>query len=319
MKVGTLNYATDQGLGIQTRAFIDHGIIHKILFQVHSTYENHYDWYTDEQICKTEEELLNNCDVLIFMETLFHSWKLIPRARERGIKTILITHYECTPNLPYFPDLVIVPSEEDKLHFPDGVRINIPVQNDVVKRWKLRTKAEVFVHNAGHGGLGGRNGTKELLEAMKYVKSPIKLIVRHQNGGLKSDDPRVTIVNGSVPYETLWSEGDVFIIPEKFGGSFLPMQEAFASGMPVMATDRPNNHWLPKELLIPSAGIKKERIAREFDSHIISPQEIAKSIDTWYGRDITKFSLAGKEWGEQNSWDALKPKYQEIINSLKAI
>jgi hypothetical protein len=305
---GTIGYATEQGLGIQTRSFIEHGIIDKILIQPHSTYENHYEWYSDEQKVHSIQELLDTCDKLIFFETLWDKWKIIPLARERGIKTIFVVHYECTGPFPYYPDVVVAPSDIDKEIFPEAIRLNIPVD----MQWKERTRALTFVHNAGHGGLGGRNGTKELLEAMQYVKSPIRLIMRHQNGGLVSNDPRVTIVNGSVPYEDLWKEGDVFVLPEKFGGSFLPMQEAFASGMAVMASERETNKWLPNELLIPVSGYRKERIAREFDSAIIDPKDIARKIDDIYNKDISKYSLMGKVWGEENNWENLKQHYEAL-------
>jgi hypothetical protein len=273
------------------------------------------DWYTDEQKVSSIEELLDVCDRLIFIETPFN-WKIIPMARERGIKVILVSMYECTQYpFPYYPDVLVGCSAIEVEHYKKlgcaipCVHINAPVD----MKWKLHEKAEVFIHNAGHGGLGGRNGTKELLEAMQYVKSPIKLIVRAQNGGLKSNDARVEIINHSVPYDELWATGDVFIIPEKFGGSFLPMQEAFASGMAVMASDRfPTNDWLPKELLIPVAGYKKERIGAEFDCALLDPKKIAEKIDEWYGKDISKFSLLGKEWGANNSWDVLKLQYEKI-------
>ncbi len=306
---GAIGYATDQGLGIQMKAFIEHGIIDQILIQPHSTYENHYEWYTDEQKAKDIDDLLDTCDTLIFMETLFSHWRIIPRARERGIKTILICHYECTPSpLPWYPDVLVAPSITDKQYFPDAVHINIPVDMN----WKKRTKALTFVHNAGHGGIGGRNGTKELLEAMKHVKSPIKLILRSQNGAYTTTDPRIEITNGNVPYDELWASGDVFIIPEKFGGSFLPMQEAFASGMAVMASDRANNHWLPKELLIPVESYKRQRISCEFESAVINPIAIAKKIDEVYNMDIEKYSVLGKEWGQKNSWEELKKAYENL-------
>lgn len=310
---GTICYATNSGLGIQAKSFIEHGIIDKILVVPHSTYQTEK-WYKDELV-KNEEELLNTCDTLFFFETPFN-WRIIPKARERGIKTILMAMYECTQYpFPYYPDVLVGGSAIEVEHYKNlncaipCVHINAPVKVP----WKLRERAKVFIHNAGHGGLGGRNGTKELLEAMKYVKSPIKLIVRSQNLDLKCDDPRVEIFKGSLPYEDLWKDGDVLIFPEKFGGSFLPMQEAYASGMPVMASDRfPTNTWLPKELLIPVKGYTKTRIGAEFDMAILDPIEIAKKIDEWFDKDITKYSLMGKEWGEENSWEKLAPKFKKL-------
>lgn len=310
---GTIAFDCSSGLGIQTKSFIDHGIIDKILVRPHSTYPSE-GWY--EKIASIhEDELLDACDKLIFIETPFN-WNIIPRARARGIKTILLAMYECTQYpFPYYPDVLVGCSAMEPEHYKNlgcsipCIHINAPVD----MKWKLRTKAKVFIHNSGHGGLGGRNGTKELLEAMQYVKSPIKLLVRTQNGSLRSDDPRVEIIHGSIPYEDLWTTGDVLVFPEKFGGSFLPMQEAFASGLAVMASDRfPTNSWLPKELLIPVKGYTKERIGSEFDCAILDPKLIAQKIDEVYGTDISKYSKMGKAWATENSWEKLKPKYEAL-------
>jgi len=303
-KVGSIVLATDQGLGYLAKAFYDNGIIDLVSIRAHSSRENHYEWY-DKHV--STEELLEQCSTLIFFESAF-DWKIIVRARERGIKTILIPMYECTPNpLPYEPDLIISPSELDQQFFPNSEYIPIPV--DV--KWKLRERARVFVHNAGNGGLGGRNGTRELLLAMQHVKSPIKLIVRSQIPMKQIDDPRIEYRIGH--FDDIWSEGDVFIFPEKFNGLSLPLQEAFASGMAVMAADRfPMNSWLPKELLIPVSGYKKEAIARPFLSAVITPEDIAKTIDMWYDKDITEYSRLGKVWGAKHSWKNLKKTYKKI-------
>ena len=87
--------------------------------------------------------------------------------------------------------------------------------------------------------------------------------------------------------------------------------------MLVMATDRfPINAWLPTEPLVKPSGYQKARVAtrcREFDEAIIDPKDIASKIDEWYGRDISEYSRQGRQWAEENSWDALKPKYLEVL------
>ena len=307
-KVGAVVFATEQGLGYLAKAFYDNGVIDVVYVHKHSSRVNHYEWYTNR--VNTPDELLD-CDVIMFFETAF-DWKLIPKARERGVKTVLMPMYECTPcPLPYSPDLILCPSDLDLRYFEQGRGVVVPV--DV--KWKLREKACVFVHNAGNGGLGGRNGTKELLEAMQYVKSPIKLIVRSQVPIKVYNDPRIEYRIGT--FDDIWEEGDVFVFPEKFNGLSLPLQEAFASGMAVMCGDRfPMNTWLPKEILIPVARYKKEKIAVEFDSAVITPQDIAKTIDAWYNKDITKLSLAGLEFNKNNSWKIWKEKYLNILKSV---
>lgn len=301
--------ATDQGLGYLARDFVENLGIDKVLVKPHSSRTNHYDWYPNR--VESVDELLADIDTLIAFETFF-DWSLIARARKMQIKTVLMPMYECTPNpLPYNPDLILSPSLLDSQYYLHSFRINVPV----AQKWRLRKKAKVFVHNAGNGGLGGRNGTRELLAAMKFVKWPIKLIIRTQSLDIHSDDPRVEIRRGQAPKEELYNEGDVFIFPEKFNGLSLPLQEAFASGMLVMGSNRfPMNTWLPNDPLIPVAGYKKERIAVEFDSAILEPTTIAASINSWYNCDITKYSKLGKEWAEKNSWKRLRKIYLELLS-----
>jgi hypothetical protein len=306
---GAIVFATEQGLGRQAKQFHDHGIFDVALIWPHSHYKNHPEWYPNQ--VRTFDELLDKCDTIIFFETPF-DWSYVLRAHERGVKTIMFAMYECTQMI-YVPNVIVggsILEAETWPHLPVQV-ITVPVPDEL--KWRQRTRARVFVHNAGHGGLMGRNGTRELLEAMQYVKSPIKLIIRTQIINFESNDPRVEIRRGDFPYETLFDEGDVFIYPDKFGGSCLPLQESHASGMMVMASDRhPSNTWLPKEPLIPIVGYKPERIWKDFASAIVDPKAIATAIDVWYNKDITKFSLAGKKWGEENSWKKLKPKYEAL-------
>lgn len=305
---GSIVLATDQGLGYLANSFYDHGLIDKVFIQPHSSRESHPEWYREGDIVRNPEDLLQ-CDSLLFFEEVFH-WSIIPKAREKGVKTVLMPMYECTRNpLPYQPDQIIVPSLLDLEYYPGAEFIPVPVEVP----WKLRTKAEVFVHNAGNGGIGGRNGTKELLEAIKLVQSPIKLIVRSQRQIEAVDDPRIEYRVGT--FDNIWDEGDVFVFPERFNGLSLPLQEAFASGMAVIAGDRhPINTWLPKEPLIPVGNYFEEVIARPFQSARYTHQAIANAIDSLYNQDITRFSLAGKQFAEKNSWKQLKGAYEAVLS-----
>ena len=334
LKVGSIVYATYQGLGVLAKSFYDNGVVTKVTVLEHRSRETHWNWYPDSpnitninQIYQKRQikEFCRSCDVMLFFETPF-DWELIKYCQAIGVKTFLMTMYECTPaKLPACPDYYICPSLLDIKYFPKENSIFIPVPVDMP--WKLRTKAEVFVHNAGHGGLKGRNGTAELIEALKYVKSPAKFIIRSQdrNPSLLEtmvnnlpDYCKLTVDTGSVPFEELYSEGDVFVFPEKFNGLSLPLQEAHASGMLVMATNRfPMSSWLPNEPLIPSSGSRRESVSSRcmvFDEAIIDPVDIAETIDSWYGRDISHYSQAGKQWAKDNSWERLKPIYMEYLS-----
>lgn len=311
-RVGTVCLATDQGLGYLAKSFYDNGLIQEVLVHPHSSRVNHYEWYPDR--VHSEQELLDICDTLLFFETVFN-WKLIVEARKKGIKTILMPMYECTHYpFPYEPDEIWCPSLLDYQFYEQKGKENLKlVQIPVNIEWKLREKACTFVHNAGNGGLGGRNGTQELLGAMKYVKSPIRLIVRSQVPIAQIDDERIEYRIGN--FDDIWSEGDVFIFPEKFNGLSLPLQEAFASGMLVMAGDRfPINKWLPIEPLIPVAGYHKETIAVSFECAEYDLTVLADTIDQWHNQNIKEYSLLGKEFNTNNSWKTLKEKYEMLLS-----
>ena len=334
MKVGSIVYATDQGLGYLAKAFYEHGVITHPIVVEHQSRVNNWDWYpTGLRVSKRpgksayEYIRLGNIDTMLFFETPF-DWELIPFCRNNGIRTVLMTMYECEPKeLPHQPDKIICPSLLDLQYYPQGKFIPVPVELG----WKQRTKAEVFVHNAGNLGLKGRNGTLELLQALKYVKSPAEFVIRAQDrkelqrvvkeSGFR-DTGRVNFQFdfqfGSIPREELYSTGDVFIFPERFNGLSLPLQEAYAAGMLVMATDRfPMNTWLPTKPLIPVGHGRRSSISsrcNEFNEAILDPKDIAAKIDEWCGADITNYSCSGAEWARENSWEVLKPRYMEALS-----
>jgi hypothetical protein len=39
-------------------------------------------------------------------------------------------------------------------------------------------------------------------------------------------------------------------------------------------------------------------------------------MDSWYNQDIREYSLSGREWAESMSWQALGPRYSDLIERL---
>lgn len=338
MRVGSIVYATDSGLGILAKSFYDAGVINTTVILSHGKHVDNLHWYSGAYVCGNVREVhtyvdwLADLDVLLCFETPF-DWALPRVCRKLGVKTVLMPMHECfhesrgmDPENRF--DLYLAPSlleaQQTFNTTPTPVKyLPVPVQVP----WRLRKKAEVFVHNAGHGGLLGRNGTKELLQAIPIVQSPVQFILRGQEWWSQNkipneldEDHRVSWYTGTLPYDELWKEGDVFVFGEKFNGLSLPLQEARAAGMLVMTTDRfPNNTYLPTEPLIPVKSYKRNQVGppyRKFDEAIVDPRDIAATIDKWYGADITDYSLGGREWAAQNSWDVLRPEYLRVLKNL---
>ena len=327
--VGSIVYATKSGLGILAKLLYESKIIDKVLVVQHQKFESHLEWYPAEDIILAADEFLDSIDTLLLLEAPMPNpfdWSLVQRAKYKGKKIVLMPMYESTPRQSLvLVDEFICPSPLDLEYYQDfnACYLPVPAPNDV--EWNLREKANVFVHNVGHGGIFSRNGTVEVVQALPMIKSDIKLIIRIQPDSKPEllslvdeiKDDRVEVVKEQIPFQELWKTGDVFLFPEKFNGLSLPLQEASAAGMCVMAGDRfPINEWLPREPLIPVSGYFKTvqpwtRVA--IKNAIIHPRSIAETVDKWAGQDISKQSLAGKEWAEDNQGDRLKSRYDEVL------
>ena len=347
VRVGCVGYATEQGLGRLAKSFYDAGVITEMVVFRHSIRNRvtNLTWYPPD----TPEfsgrpfhsyypdkmwKFLKSVDVVLFFETPF-DWTFLADCYYHGVKTVLMPMYEWTPKVwpARPPDAILCPSLLDLEYFHKEfgnrcVFLRVPVDSS---KWELRKRADRFLHNAGNIGHREHKGTRQLLEAVPLVVDPeFRLTVRAQDvSALQSilqsvpqatKDPRLKIELGEIPYENLWKGYDVYVAPEKFNGLSLPLQEARAAGMVVMTTDRyPANNWLPMESLIAPDRYNRVNISSnylDFDEAVVDPAAIAEKIDRWVGRDITSYSLSGKEWAEANNWSSLKEKYLDFFTKV---
>lgn len=304
------------GLGIESRAFVKHVKPDKVMvikIGNYTHFPNEFPGATVVSGIPTDEqykEFLKGLDVLFCIETPYN-WKAFKIAREMNIKTILRVNYEWLPEQHEKPDLYIYPIDwnSDKIDNPK-ILLQFPVDTEEFP-FSLKTRAHRFLHIAGHQGGYGRNGTLELLEAMKYVKSDIKLIVYSQQKINQIDDPRIEWRIGN--FEKIKYDADVFVFPRRYAGQALSMNEAMACGLAVMMTDMdPQNKILPKELLIKPSRMEDLMVARKIEIATIDPKEIAKKIDAIAGKDITKFSKQSKQYADKISWKLLLKEYKKI-------
>lgn len=355
MRCGSLVYDSTQGLGYLAKSFYDAKVITDVM-----VVKNRYPqqgWFGDSKVIhhfandrQSIHDFLKSMDVVLFLET---DWGFLEFCRREKIKSSLMVMHECFHQRlfesNYRPDLYLCPSLLDlqqMLRMSDGQftgffrqkgicyptenrseAMFLPVPVEGIK-WRQRTEAKVFVHNAGHGGLKGRNGTQQVLDAFAHLKTPVHLIIRGQddvpkllkNLTKRAGGATCEVRGGTVPWESLYEEGDVFVFPEAFNGVSLPIQESHAAGMLVMCGERfPMTSWLPNEPMIPVNNYTRERIGPpylEYDRANFDPRQIAATIDSWYGKDISDYSRIGRAWAEANSWKYLKPLYMEALGNL---
>lgn len=330
MKIGLIARCDNSGLGTMSWEFYNNLPISRVLVYDTKRYASFPARFPGARVTTkiTQDDLdwlMTDIDILITIETPYE-WNIYLQARKRGIKTVLIPMYECEPKpLPALPDMIVCPSKLDFDIFNreiGGQRRVIMIPTPVNRQrlpFKLRKRARVFQHNAGHGGLVGRNGTTELLAAIPMLKSDAKVVIYSQK---KIDfiHPKVDIRIGN--FENYWSlwrgESDVFIFPHKYDGLSLPVQEALSVGMPVLSTSiYPFSMWLPQNWFFDAQETMNLRVfSRMIDVAVIQPDAIARKIDEWYDMDISQESIRAGKLAEAISWDNLKHKYLTEFENL---
>lgn len=286
--------------------------------------------YPSTEIVKDSklERFLRSVDVVFTCETPYNYW-LFKRARELGVKTFLQFNYEFLDynksnigTLPE-PDVFLAPSmwhldDVKKLLPGRDIRfLPVPVDRKAFP-FKHRDHLDTLLHTAGTGAMEDRNGSVLSAEAMSYVSSSVKLHLRSQSRIKEiSSRPNIVLTNSKVkfPHE-LYGDEQVFLMPRKFGGLCLPMNEAVSCGMPIISTDcSPQSTWLPEALLVPSKRVKTIETRHPIGLYESDPKDIARVID-WLAdnpKEVSHYSDWADHYAESISWTKMKSVYLENL------
>jgi len=117
--------------------------------------------------------------------------------------------------------------------------------------------------------------------------------------------------------QTIYALGDAMVMPRKYGGNCLPLNEALSSGMPVIMTDvLPNSHLLPLEWLVP-ARIEGSFAPRfNIDIYQADHDLLYDKIAWLRGCDMAVESRKANAIADTISWSTLLPKWQAVIESV---
>jgi len=264
------------------------------------------------------EAFLKKIDIMITCETpyIYDAWNW---ARLLGVKTYCQPNWELfdglvQPNMPH-PDQYLMPSywhlEDMQALFPNTVYLPPPT---IDMPRSLHTGKPRFSHIVGSNAIYDRNGWGLLRDALQFTKSDFELVVFSQVEITGIHDSRVTYNIFSVEDNSdMYRDFDGLILPRRYGGLCLPMNEALMSGVPVMMTDiEPNNRILPKEWLLPAYVGATFEGRSTIDVYNVEPQQLAWKIDQWCAQLPDK-DLAYQIGHDNYSTTILKPKYQVLF------
>jgi Glycosyl transferases group 1 len=270
--------------------------------------------------------LLTDVDVVLTVETPY-DWRVYEWGRERAIATVVHANpelylHEREPSLPR-PTLVVVPTTWRMDHMPGSVYMPMPVATDHLP-FRQRTEATRFLHIAGHRAIHDRAGTDLVCEAIARVRPAVHLTIRarHQLRGhavrMLRHVPNVDVVVDDLPdYADLYDGFDVLVHPRRYGGLSLPMQEAMALGMAVVATNRePERTILPAEALV---AVESRRPGSFQPGRIFlenaDPRPLGEMLGHLAGDPtiVWRLSEASGKWAAAHSWERLLPQWIALL------
>jgi glycosyltransferase involved in cell wall biosynthesis len=349
VSLGIIARSDNTGLGNQTRELVEMLNPEKILL-IDSTPFNknkqHPEWYAGRNVITSfgfpedglVDKFLNGLEVILSCE-IFYSDTLVLKARALGIKTILQYNYELFQNLSRkeapLPDVLLSPSlwniDRVKLMFGKKSKvIHLPPPTnyllfDKIKQKNLSKDHNRLLHIVGRKAAHDRNGTESVMNMLKYSKADYELVIQSQTPiESKIKDSRLKIKIGNpANREDMYGGFDGMILPRKYAGLCLPMNEALFSGLPVFMTDiSPNNKILPNKWLTAVRDDGSFMAKTRISLFSADPRSLARVVD-----DYVKLDNSLKlEWkkeairiAEQNfSVESLRPQYLNLINGLRS-
>lgn len=330
MRIGLIAQPHRTGIGVQTAEFARHFRIRKVLLtdltKLHAQNSRNgkqvstVDWFNDYERMTvdgvpTDDQckwLLEGIDVLFVVETPLN-WAIFNYAKMMNVKTVLQYNYEFFEyflrNVPN-PDLFLAPSlwniEKVKL-YGNVKHLPVPIATDRIKRRKIGIPKK-FLHVAGHKAYLDRDGTEIIKKSLPFIKNMGVEIKVH-------DQSRTELDN----YWDLYDEGDVMLLPRRYGGLSLKLQEAAAAGIPTVVTERDPYAGNPCTIIVPGPyHYDRIKLKGDVESYSASPQKLGELITELSRTDLSEKSEQTYQWAQERSWERMQPEYMKTFEEICA-
>lgn len=342
LKIGIIARADNTGLGNQTRELVK--MLNPIKILVINSYffnrnKQNPDWYKDYDCITTEgfasneevSKFLDGLDVVLSCE-IFYNPNFITLAKRKKVKTFLQYNYEfldylSKPTLP-FPDVLIAPSlwnyEEVVKKFGHKTKVvYLPPPTDQkqfeeISKININKNHKRILHIGGKAAVKDRNGTNTVLKMLDYIDGDYEIIIKSQTElPIKISHPKLKLeFNNVVDSTSLYNGFDALVLPRRYAGLCLPMNEALLSSMPVFMTDiEPNNKILPSDWLAESSKIDELMTRTMLDVYEADPEKLTNKINKYMNMDDKTPIKQSAFWIGYNNFssDILKDKYLELF------
>lgn len=280
-------------------------------------------------------QFLEGLDVVFIAESSY-GMDFYRVARDMGVKTAVQYNYEFFDWIGHnefvTPDMFIAPSTWHYKEVGDfctekGVKhvyLHCPVNRDKIPYRRIGAALN-FVHVAGRPAAHDRNGTYTFLKAIELAEGDLHGTVYTQDkelyNDIKRNYPHVKAKINVQDYTEIYRKGSVMVIPRKYGGNCLPMNEALSAGMPViMPRLEPQKDFLPDRWLV-DAFKTDIHFAPRFPVDVFECDPLAVMLKMrWFAsmsdEEMVKHNMLASDLAETISWHEMEPKYREVFEAL---
>lgn len=349
MKIGLLACSSQTGLGYQTRDFYNNIKCDKVLIYDISKLNKmptDHTWAFQPRVCEGIpsnddcEWLVDGMDIVFVCETPLN-YHLFEYANKKGVKVVQQYNYEFldyfkNPNLPK-PTVLASPSKwgldvVKSKEWAEVVYWPVPVDTSKIK-YRSHEKCETLIHILGRPAAYDRNGTLVFLDLVKKLGKKFKYklyaqlpedqksllafeSIRAKLKEVHAENENLTVVYNCPENTRMYEEGDILIMPRRYGGLCLPMWEALASGMPVIMTDiSPNNTILPENWLCEADIMGTFHTTSEIKIYNASLQDLIEKVD-YIADNISEESKEAKKIADNMQWNIQKDAYMRRFKDL---
>ena len=350
MNLGLIARDDNSGLGMQTWEFFRHMPVDKtMVIEVGDSRGRSYpERYNHGEVMfvggaptfAEGKEFLKGLDIVFIAETPY-SFQFLNLAHEMGVATIVQPNYELAPwvadhKLPR-PDVFGAPTNWHFSDFPDPkILLPVPIATERFT-FNESNSARRFLHVVGRPAANDRNGTRDLVNALEYITAQVTITIHSMQQPTGSDNYVESMLRGkrygsnvrvvlerSTPdnYWETYPGHDVLVMPRRYGGLCLPVNEALGAGMPViMPGISPNNMWLDRRWLTATElnfTFTPGRRGMPVEVYKTDPKVLAAKIDE-FATDNKFYNNAAKEaraLAAKYSWAELKGLYLSTFETI---
>ncbi|GIV00849.1 MAG: hypothetical protein KatS3mg014_2541 [Actinomycetota bacterium] len=244
---------------------------------------------------------------VVFSAETFYDPTLAPRVRAEGGRPVLHVNpeffvaEECRGAELWLPTPWMAPAFDAEI-------VPVPVERALTPR--PTPERPVILHVQGRPALGDRNGTSTFYSIAAALGGRFRVRVASQ--GHVRPGPWEAIG----PVRDRWSlyeEADLLVLPRRYGGLSLVVQEAMASGLAVAMTDCPPNDFWPVIRLPARPSGRVRTKAGHVLCHDVDVGAALAVLRSLTPEAIDAAKAAAHRWALAHTWERLRPLYEERL------